>query len=283
MFGYVIVNKDELKIREFREYRSYYCGLCHALGKHYGVAGRFSVSYDVTFLAILLTGLYEPEEERRNSRCIAHPLQTSEYVQSSVVDYAAHMNVLLTYYKCRDDFNDEKKCRKQLYGKYLGSKGRYLAEVYPDKCKELRRGIARLELAEQAGEESPDVLAGYFGEVLRCIFRYRRDEWYEELGEVGYHLGKFIYLLDAYEDYEDDCKRGDFNPLMQFPDWSEEQRKQYVADLLQVYATECARAFERLPILTHAELLRNILYAGIWSVYCGRCGRNMKPRKRSEE
>lgn len=283
MFGYVIANKEELKLREFREYRSYYCGLCHALGRNYGAVGRLSVSYDLTFLAILLTGLYEPEEQQHTARCVAHPMKRDVYVESAVIDYAAHMNALLTYYKCKDDYRDGHKRLRLVYGNYLGRKGSFLKEHYPAKCKEVMAGLRKLEKAERAGIESMDTLAACFGEVLRSIFRYRDDEWSEDLGRVGYYLGKFIYLLDAYEDMEKDRKEGDFNPLLRYEGWQEEQLKQYVTDMLMHYAAECAKAFETLPILKHVEILRNILYSGIWCVYYGRCRRNLKPLKRSEE
>ncbi len=283
MFGYVIVNKDELKIHEFREYRSYYCGLCHALGEQYGMLGRFSVNYDVTFLAVLLTGLYEPKEELRQKRCIAHPLTASEYRSSSVITYAAHMNALLAYYKGKDDYQDERKRLRGEYAHFLGTKGRVLAECYPDKCRVISVNLRKLAEMEAAGMEALDEQAGYFGEVLRCIFQYREDEWKDELGEVGYHLGKFIYLLDAYEDREEDRKKGNYNPLNHLAEWSEEAQRQYVTDVLCGYAADCARAFEGLPIIRHGELLRNILYAGIWSVYNGRCKKNMKPVKPGEE
>ena len=109
MYGYVVVNKPELKIKEYDVYRSYYCGLCDELKERYGVNGQLCISYDMTFLLLLLTGLYEPETRKYETRCIAHPLHRHPVSRNDISGYVADMNVLMTYYKCIDDWNDEKK------------------------------------------------------------------------------------------------------------------------------------------------------------------------------
>ena len=109
MFGYVLVNKPELKIKEFEKYRSYYCGLCHALGDGYGQLARLTLNYDMTFLIMLLSDLYDQEETLSESRCIVHPVNKHSARRSKATDYCADMCVLLAYYKCVDDWNDEKK------------------------------------------------------------------------------------------------------------------------------------------------------------------------------
>ena len=107
MFGYVLVNKPELKIKDFEKYRSYYCGLCHALGERHGTKGRLTLNYDMTFLIMILTDLYEIEERVTYGRCPVHPAKKHCSRRSSVTDYCADMCVLLAYYKCKDDWKDE--------------------------------------------------------------------------------------------------------------------------------------------------------------------------------
>ena len=119
LFGYIIVNKPEMKFKEFDLYHAYYCGLCRSLKKCYGMAGQISLSYDMTFLAMLLSGLYEPEETRSRERCVAHPLSRHMAIENIFTEYAADMNVLLTMYKCEDDWQDEKKFGRHLYGSVL--------------------------------------------------------------------------------------------------------------------------------------------------------------------
>lgn len=119
MFGYVVVNKPELKFREFDVYRAYYCGLCHSLSKRHGLSGQLTLSYDMTFLVILLSSLYEPEHSVTSKRCIVHPLKRQNIISSEFTDYVADMNVILSYFKCLDDWHDDRSVLKLAYSKLL--------------------------------------------------------------------------------------------------------------------------------------------------------------------
>ena len=109
MFGYVIVNKGEMKFKEFDIYHAYYCGLCRLLKEKYGLTGQLSLSYDMTFVILLLSGLYEPDTVTESCKCIAHPLEKHMVKKNECTEYAADMNILLTYYKCLDDWQDDRK------------------------------------------------------------------------------------------------------------------------------------------------------------------------------
>ena len=61
MFGYIAINKAEMKFKDYDMYHSYYCGLCKCLKECYGIRGQMTLSFDMTFLIVLLTGLYEPQ------------------------------------------------------------------------------------------------------------------------------------------------------------------------------------------------------------------------------
>ena len=95
MYGYIRILKPELKFREYDDYRACYCGLCEALHRQYGALARCTISYDMTFLVLLLSGLYEPNEELQKRRCIAHPFCKQLQKKSAVIDYAADMSLLL--------------------------------------------------------------------------------------------------------------------------------------------------------------------------------------------
>ena len=109
MFGYVTANKPELKIREFARYKGYYCGLCHTLLENHGRRGQMTLTYDMTFLVILLSSLYEPKEEEMRKRCLIHPAKKQYMIQNEVSVYASDMNILLTYDHLKDDWDDERK------------------------------------------------------------------------------------------------------------------------------------------------------------------------------
>lgn len=265
MFGYVIVNKGDLKFREFDIYHSYYCGLCRSLKERYGVKGQLSLSYDMTFLVMLLTGLYEPKIREKCTGCVVHPLGKQLTRRNEFTDYGADMNVLFTCYKCRDDWEDEKKFLKLAYGKLMKGSFKVIGRRYGEKMKRIDSLMRRISKEEQSGTEDIDRMAGLFGEVMGEIFAVRSDEWEDSLRNLGNYLGKYIYILDAYEDIEGDLKSNRYNPLKdryEHPDFDEEIRA-----ILTMMMTECCREFEKLPILDNVEILRNILYSGIWYRY----------------
>lgn len=265
MFGYIIVNKDELKFKEFDMYHSYYCGLCKVLKDRYGAAGQLSLSYDMTFILMLLTELYEPETTFSQCRCVAHPFEKHPTRTNLFTEYIADMNVLFTCYKCQDDWEDEKKLLKLLYGRILEGKSKKGRELYRQKVDKINLLMHNFSEAEKRGETDIDTMAGKFGEIMAQIVVCREDEWSDTLGRFGFFLGKFIYLLDAYEDVEEDIRKGTYNPLKNLykdPDFEETCRT-----ILTMMMSECCKEFEKLPILENVGILRNILYSGVWCKY----------------
>ncbi|MDD6208301.1 MAG: DUF5685 family protein [Clostridiales bacterium] len=271
MFGYVVVNEPELKIREYQEYRAYYCGLCRELKDRFGVFGQMTVSFDMTFLIMLLTGLYEPEEVKGTIRCIAHPVQKHPVIRNRYTGYAADMNVLLMYYKCQDDWADEHKPAKRVAQLSLEHAKKEIAARYPRKVKVIKKQLKEIRDCEQRQEKNIDVPAGAFGRILAELFAFQKDEWENDLRTMGFYLGKFIYLLDAWDDLEEDEASHSYNPflLQDNPGDREEMCHQILVSMM----AECSRAFERLPVIKEAPILRNILYSGVWSRYKSRKGR----------
>lgn len=276
MFGYVVINKSELKFREFDQYRRYYCGLCRRLKVRHGRKGQMALSYDMTFLVLLLSGLYEPENEKGARRCAAHPWRKQEYLYNVCTDYAADMTVLLTYYKCIDDFKDEKKRFRKLYAAGLLKSVRRLREQYGERVEEIEEAMARFSQTEKeaATEEKRgdmaclDRLSGAFGQALSPVFSFspfpEEKVWLESLEKIGYEIGRFLYILDAYDDLERDRKKGCFNPLF-YSQMEGEALDGWIEDVLRDIIARGAREFEKLPVLEDVGILRNILYSGIWN------------------
>lgn len=265
MFGYIVVHKPELKVRDYETYRASYCGLCRSLKKRYGRLGQMTLSFDMTFLALLLTGLYEPQTAAGCGRCLAHPMQRHHYRENPYFDYAADMNIILTYYKCMDDWQDEHRFSRLLFAKLLSGKMRKVRKLYGEKAEKTGRLLKELGAFERANICDIDKTAGFFGEIMAELFVYRRDEWEEKLRRMGFFFGKFIYLMDAYEDIEEDLKKGRYNPLAEL--YKKDTFEQECQQILKMMMAETSRAFELLPILEDAEILRNILYAGVWTRY----------------
>ncbi len=266
MFGYIAINKAEMKFKDFDTYHSYYCGLCKSLKNDYGRRGQMTLSYDMTFLILLLTGLYEPETTTEKVTCIAHPLEKHTARTNLYTDYAASMNLILSYYKCKDDWNDDRKKKSYLFAKALKPRMSELKTRYLDKIKRIDSDLKKLSWYEQAEETDIDKMAGIFGDIMAEIFAYQKDEWEDSLRKIGFFLGKFIYLMDAYEDIEKDIQTGSYNPLKEMF-FQNEHFAEDCRQILTLMIAECSREFEKLPILLHAEILRNILYCGVWCRY----------------
>lgn len=263
MFGYIIINKPEIKFKDYDVYRSFYCGLCRELKRKFGIAGQLTLSYDMTFVLILLNGLYEPETKLDSTRCILHPVRKQPVRRSSVTEYVADMNVLLSYYKCMDDWKDEKKYLKFFYGKLLEGKNKQTEAFYRKKADVIMQYLEELSGLEKQKEQNLDKVAGCFGHIMEEILVYRKDEWENSLRRIGFYLGKFIYILDAYDDVEEDEKKGCYNPFGKM--YIMETFEIQIRQILVMMLAEACREFEKLPIIKYTDILRNILYAGVWS------------------
>ena len=331
MFGYVVVNKPELKFREFDVYRAYYCGLCHSLSKRHGLSGQLTLSYDMSFLVILLSSLYEPEHNVTSKRCVVHPLRRQNIISSEFTDYVADMNVILSYFKCLDDWHDDRSVLKLAYSKLLkkGSIGKNLNNVhatsdstddgsvaatqpsavddgsvaatqpnsdsnnqnsyftddsghlhispdysYKNKIEAISSLLDELGTREKMNETNVDVVAGLFGKIMQILFVPFDDIYAKGLGRMGFYLGKFIYIMDAFDDVEEDVKKGRYNVFSNC--YTDPDFETHVKDMLTMMMAECSDAFEMLPAVDNADILRNILYSGVWNSYERRVSKNLE-------
>ncbi len=265
MFGYVVVNQQELKFKEYDLYRAYYCGFCRMLRSKYGFTGQFTLSYDMTFLILLLSDLYDKKDQLADTHCIAHPFTKHPTRTNEITEYAADMNMILSYYSCLDNWQDEKKLRSLLMANLL-KKGENRAAVdYGKKAAIVKDRLDRLHAAEEADSADIDLVSGYFGDMMAELFAIYEDDWEPVLRRVGFFLGKFIYIMDAYDDLDKDAKSGSYNPLLSRRD--QEGFDAWVKQILTMMMAKCCEAFELLPCVENVSILRNILYSGVWSRY----------------
>ncbi len=265
MFGYVNIDQPEMKFKDFYKYRAYYCGLCHALKNRHGQISRLTVGYDMTFLAVLLDGLYDSETTRTEFRCPLHPFMKRVRLSNEFLDYASSMGLYLAWLKCEDDWKDERKLRSRMYGSMIYGKVLKIEKEYPDKTEDIRKHMEELAALEAEGSEDFERVAGCFGRVTEEIFSYRDDMWNQYLRRMGFFMGKFIYLLDAHLDLEEDRKKGLYNPLLKLCERDDYQET--IHNILMIMISEAAASFERLPIDENMDILRNILYSGVWVKY----------------
>ena len=255
MFGYININRKELTKENAKIYQAYYCGLCQKLKSSCGTKGQMLLNYDMTFLIVLLSGLYELDHDETAFTCPMHPTKKRTAWMNEATSYAADMNVLLAYHNFEDDWKDSKAYTKKALAKAFWKDYEKIRMKYPRQAAAVEKYIKELAESEAAGEENIDLIAGLTGEMMGEIFDWKEDEWSEELRYLSFYMGKFIYLMDAYEDLEKDKKR------------KEEDFETFVKLILTSMISESAKSFERLPIIMHADILRNVLYSGIWSKY----------------
>lgn len=262
MFGYVRANLGDLTEEEKRRYQSCYCGLCRALGKRFGNACRMTLTYDMTFLALFLSSLYEPEESVRQMHCVLHPKGPREYASSEIINYAADMTVALSYHKCVDDWQDDHNLAAKGAASKLKRHYQSIQDAYPRQCEAIEKKLEELGQIETDPERLPESAGICFGQLLGELFVYREDFWQNSLRRFGLHLGKFVYLMDAVDDYKKDEKRKKYNPLIRM-----NKRPEEIREILMMELGEASSCFERLPLVQDAKLLRNVLYSGIWQSY----------------
>lgn len=262
MFGYVYIDQPEIRFKDFYRYRSYYCGLCRELGQRHGLLARLSLGYDLTFLALLLDGLYDDETEEREFRCPAHPLKKRQIRNNIYTEYASDMNLLLTWYKCMDDWVDEKKLLRRIYAAMMRRRVQKIEARYPRQAAVIRREMEAQQVYEASGEKHLDTAAGFSGRMIAELFAMKEDTWEKPLRDIGFYLGKFIYILDAYEDVEADRQHRLYNPLEEL--YNEPDFDRQVEQALMLMISAGTEAFEYLPVDENLEILRNILYSGVW-------------------
>lgn len=265
MFGYIGINRSELKVRDLEQYQSFYCGLCHSLKHRGGRIGQMTLTYDMTFLTLLLAGLYEGSVTEILSRCPTRPWKRIPKLTCRESSYAADMNILLAAYNLEDDWLDDRSLKGLLMYRLLRRQCLRIEREYPRQAAAVREYLIQLHQCESSGAADLDLAAGLTGKMLAEIFVCSEDIWSEELRHMGFFLGKFIYLMDAYEDYDDDKRSGNYNPWAAV--YAEHLPDDVALQILTMMMAEVTRAFERLPILLYGDLLRNILYSGVWGRY----------------
>lgn len=265
MFGYVTINPSELSKPAQERYQAYYCGLCRTLTERYGNLGRVTLSNDMTFLFILLSSLYEPPETLSPGRCPPHPFKARQGLQNELAAYCADMNIALAYHKCLDDWTDDHSLAGRTEARLLEKAYRKVAALHPDKCAAIESCLTDIDRFEHESRLEPDIPANLTARMLGEIFVCRDDYWAAPMRAIGEGLGRFIYLMDAYDDLLSDIRRKRFNPLARYH--GQPEYESLVKDSLTLVIAECTQAFELLPLVQDVDILRNILYSGIWMRY----------------
>lgn len=260
MFGYIGPEKGELKVRELGEYQAYYCGLCRTIGRRYGQASRLTLSYDCAFIAMLVDA-FLPCRGCEKRRCAYKPFKRAQMMAkpSEGLAFAADMNVLLSWYKLRDNWSDEKRVFSAAGALALHAAKKRAARENPRLCAAIESGVAALSAIERKKTASVDAPADAFGVMMRdCVRCAPIDEKEAKAVEsLSYNIGKWIYLMDAWDDREQDAKSGSYNPFLACG-----AEKERAAFLLNRTLNEAIKAFDLMNLASHKGVLENIIYEG---------------------
>jgi hypothetical protein len=232
MFGYVRPILSQLSPEEREIYQGVYCGLCHAMGARHGFWSRFTLNYDFAFLAILCTE--EGQAQWCDRRCPAHPIRKKRpCLGGNSLDAAADASMILTWHKLRDDVSDHSLVRglparliSRLFRRaYLRAKA-----ARPDFAAQVEQGMERLGELEQVRSPALDRVADAFASILSGAAPAAEDEKRRRVTEqILYHVGRWIYLVDAWDDLQEDRAQHRYNPLDARFHGQAEREKEYIS------------------------------------------------------
>ena len=273
MFGYLLPPLEALPQAEADRFRRVYCGLCHTLGRKYGPAARMILNYDFTYLAVMLS---EPEEPAPgSSRCISSPLQRREFLPTSpALELAADESVILAYWQLRDGVADHGLWKGLGYrgaSSVLGSAYRKAAKARPDFDEHVRTCLQELSGLEAERCASMDRAADSFARILHSAAASVADPVRRRvLEQMLYHLGRWIYLIDAADDLQKDAVSGNYNPValrygLEDGRWTDESREAF-AKTLDQSVHMIATAFELWDFGVWRPLLECTVYSGLFAV-----------------
>lgn len=268
-----MVEKPELRIKDFELYNAYYCGVCKSIGRRYGQAERFVLSYDAAFLALLLAGLSDDEDSFDRQHCMVHPVRRKTVVSNEDIDYAADVMLILAWHKIRDDVHDEGKLYSKALLKLTEGRYRKLKGIYPELCGKVEDGLDELTELEKRRCESLDEVSDSFACIMEAVIASAGKCGQERaLSEIGYHLGKWIYIIDAFDDLEDNIKNGVYNPLVyrysfrgddeNAAEFADRIREDVRRDLL-MHLSQMGLCADLLDLKKNREVIDNVIYMGL--------------------
>ena len=283
MFGYVTPLKSELKFKEFEYFRSYYCGLCNEIKREYGNIPRFCLNYDLTFIGFLLDGLYSNPLILDSIKCLRHPRKNIIITKkTNALNYCANLSILLFDYKLKDNIEDDKSVKSKLFKFLLSSSSKKSLLELKDISDKISRNIDILSNLEKSKSiSSLDEITHPFSDIMGMIlseFPYKFEEdsdiLRENLYNLGYFIGKWIYLIDALDDLKDDINTNNFNPynvLFNSNSLNFDELISSCINEIDFYISNClvncSDFLKVIPFRKHYSIIDNIINLGMINKY----------------
>ncbi len=270
MFGYIRILQPELKIKEYQHYRGVYCGLCRQMGKCTGQCSRLTLRYDAAAMVCLRMAARGTQPTFTEKRCFVHPLTKAPVLDKcEETETVSCIMAVLAYHKCKDDIADERgfaRLRARIALAYFAYLRHRAKRRIPEIDAIAARGMQAFANAERTADGSADIPANAFGELMGDLLSYATEgEARAVLHELGKTLGRWVYLLDAAEDYQKDAQKGRFNALHALyglPTLTEKQR----GTLDTLLALELADAVAAADLVDFDG--RDDLRAVIYNILC---------------
>ncbi len=272
MFGYVTPLKEQLRQQDYALYKAFYCGVCVQIGKDYGSLPRFSTTYDITFLSLFTHDILSQEVQFKEGKCIGNPFQSKLIVEGNpLLERLCASNVIMAYYKLSDDVIDGGGGGKRRLVRSLCKKAyRKAVEKMPKVDEILKNRYAELREMEKAGETSIDKVSHSFASLLREVTaEILGDGAPENALALCYNIGKFVYLIDALDDIDEDAKSGNYNPFLASGKVFEGRKKFFDDNKAEIeFTLACTvnrtiECFNSLKFSQSYTLLKNIIYDGL--------------------
>ena len=265
MFGYLQIHKDELKVKEYEAYKSVYCGLCKQLGRDYGFLTRLILSYDCTFYAILLMSLKRSCTGFSNGRCKFNPLKKCKFAdcKDNAYSKASALSVISAYYKVVDDIDDSgffKRIALKIAKPFFGRRQKKAARRFPEIEIIVSEMMKNQKAAENDELVTIDKAANPTAKMISDLAALEggNDLQKRVLSEFGYQIGRWVYLIDAADDYEKDKKSGNFNPFIK----ADINDKDYINSVLSQSLARAYDAYNLLDIIDFKPIIDNMMLYG---------------------
>lgn len=268
MFGYLQIQKSELLVREAEAYKAVYCGLCRQMGKDYSGLTRFTLSYDCTFYAMFLMSLNRSCKGFKDGRCTCNPLKKCKFATDSGDAYrkAAAFSMISVYYKIIDDIQDSgffKKLLCRIIKPFFSHQRKKAADKYPDMDKAVSDMMKMQYDAEHSEKPSVDMSAHPTALMLAAVLSAEAHDEIQKrvLYEFGYHIGRWIYLVDAADDIEKDIKSNGFNPFVN-KKTGEVKSSDFIKAVLNQSLARAYDAYNLLNFTDFKGILDNMMLLG---------------------
>lgn len=269
MFGYLQPDKNELKLRDYKLYKSLYCGLCRSMGKEYGLVSRLTLNYDCTVLAMLSMSLTGEKCSLRKGHCNFAPYKKCLFCISGgeSMRFAGAVSVIMAYYKLVDTKRDSgllKKVAASVAGLFLSGSHRRAAAAYPEieaATAEMMDAQQKAEMEKSSTDAAAQPTAGLISKL--CEGMAQDDKEKHILQVFGYYVGRWIYLMDAADDLPKDLKSRSFNPFAAEYDGDMSSAMNRCNEALNLTASQLLLAYELIPQGRFSNILDNIVYNGI--------------------